>query len=57
MRRDMVSSRSLRNSGLVAARGASWDEANVRAGVMSASDDDDVQVRISSMSWSRRRAK
>jgi hypothetical protein len=49
MRRDMVSSRSFRNSGFVAARGASWEEAKFRAGVMSALGVE-VHLRINSMS-------
>lgn len=56
MSSDMVSSRSLRNSEFVAARGASCDEAKLRAGVMS-DDAEDVHFRMSSMSCKRRSAK
>jgi hypothetical protein len=49
MSRDIVSSRSLRKSGFVAARGASWDEAKFKAGVMSALGVE-VHLRMSSMS-------
>jgi hypothetical protein len=52
-----VCSRSSRKSFDVDARGASCDVANVRAGVMSRLPEADVHVRISSMSWRRRRAK
>lgn len=56
MSRDIVSSRSLKNSWFVAARGASCDDAKLRAGVMS-DVTDEVQVLISSMSCRRSRAK
>lgn len=56
MRRAIVRSRSSRKSGFVGARGASCEEAKVRAGVMSAFGVA-MHLRISSMSWSRRRAK
>lgn len=49
-------SRSARKAGEVGARGASWVVAKSRAGVMSA-EGEEVQVRISSMSWRRRREK
>jgi hypothetical protein len=52
----MVSSRSFRKSGFVAARGASCDEAKLRAGVM-LDVGEEVHVRMSSISCSRRRAK
>jgi hypothetical protein len=53
---DIVSSRSLRKSGFVAARGASWDEAKLSAGVISEAADD-VHTRMSSMSCNRSRSK
>lgn len=52
----MVSSRSFKKSGLVAARGASCEEAKLKAGVTS-DVADDVHDRINSMSCSRSRAK
>ena len=51
-----MSSRSLRKASLVAARGASWEEAKLIAGVISKLGAD-VQPRISSMSCNRRSAK
>lgn len=56
MSNDIVSSRSLRKSALVAARGASCDEAKLSAGVISEAADD-VHARISSISCSRSRSK
>jgi len=56
MSNDIVSSRSLRKSGLVAARGASCDDAKLRAGVMS-DVAEDVHPRMSSMSCRRSSAK
>lgn len=56
IRRDNVLSRSLRNWGLVGARGASWDVANSNAGLISPSDEDE-QERINSTNCKRSRAK
>src|SRR5436190_7494871 len=56
IRRDSVCSRSSRNCGSVGARGARWDVANSRAGATSPFGVE-VQERINSTSWSRRRAK
>lgn len=51
-----MSSRSFRKSGFVAARGASWDDAKFKAGVISEVWVD-VHVRMSSINWRRRSAK
>jgi len=56
MSRDIVSSRSLRKASLVAARGASCDDAKLRAGVMS-DVADEVHCRMSSISCRRSNAK
>jgi hypothetical protein len=56
IRSDIVSSRSLRNSEFAAARGASCDDAKLRAGVMS-DVAEDVHVRMSSISCKRSNAK
>jgi hypothetical protein len=56
MSSDIVSSRSLRKSVFVAARGASCDDAKLRAGVMSEVAED-VHARISPMSCRRSNAK
>jgi hypothetical protein len=56
MSSDIVSSRSLRNSEFVAARGASCDDAKLRAGVMS-DVAEEVHDRMSSMSCKRSSAK
>jgi hypothetical protein len=56
MSKDIVSSRSFKKSGFVAARGASCDDAKLSAGVMSEVADD-VHARMSSMSCSRSSAK
>lgn len=56
MSSDIVSSRSLRKSGFVAARGASCDDAKLRAGVMS-DVAEDVHSRMSSISCRRSNAK
>jgi hypothetical protein len=56
MSSDMVSSRSLRNSEFVAARGASCDDAKFKAGVIS-DVAEEVHVRMSSISCRRSNAK
>jgi hypothetical protein len=56
MSSDIVSSRSLRNSEFVAARGASCDDAKFKAVVIS-DVAEEVHVRISSMSCRRSNAK
>ena len=56
IRRAIVRSRSSRNSGFVGARGASCVDANSKDGLMSLLGSFN-QARMSSMSWSRRRAK
>ena len=54
--RDMVSSRSFKKSGFVAARGASCEDAKLRAGAMSELADK-VHTRMSSISCRRSSAK
>lgn len=56
----IASSRSFWKAGLVAARGPSWLEAKLMAGMMARELEEEagaVALRISSMSWRRRRAK
>lgn len=55
-KRAIVRSRSCKNSGLLGARGARWVFAKARAADMSPSGSE-VQLRINSISWRRRREK